>query len=155
VAFLVDTNVLLRIAQWSHPMHSDARKAVQTLLRRKEAVHIVPQVVFEFWVVATRPVANNGLGLSPKKTKRTIEKGQSFFGLLPDTGSIYGEWLRLVDVYSVCGVNAHDARLVAAMNVHRLTHILTFNTEDFKRFHGKEITVVSPSEILRPAKAAN
>jgi len=134
-------------------MHSEARKAVQTLLRKKEVLHIVPQIVFEFWVVATRPAVNNGLGLTPKKTKRTIEKGQSFFHLLPDTEAIYREWLRLVETYSVCGVNAHDARLVAAMKVHRVTHVLTFNGDDFKRFHGKEITVVSPAEILQPSKA--
>ncbi len=43
------------------------------------------------------------------------------------------------------GVNVHDARLVAAMLVHGLTHILTFNTPDFRRF--SQITVVHPSEI--------
>ena len=149
MAYLVDTNILLRIAQPSHVMHSEARKAVQALLRRKEVLHIVPQVIFEFWVVATRPALNNGLGLSPKKTKRKIEKGLSFFHLLGDTEPIYREWLRIVEAYSVCGVNAHDARLVAAMKVHRLTHILTFNGEDFKRFHGTEITAVAPLEILR------
>ena len=155
MAILVDTNILLRIAQRSHAMHSEARKAVQALLRKKEVLHIVPQVVFEFWVVATRPALNNGLGLSPKKAKRIIEKGQNFFALLPETEQIYAEWLRLVETYSVCGVNAHDARLVAAMKVHGIRSILTFNRDDFKRFDGKEITVVLPSEIVRSAKAAS
>lgn len=136
-------------------MHSEARKAVQALLRKKEVLHIVPQVVFEFWVVATRPASSNGLGLTPKKTKRTIEKGKSFFSMLPDTERIYAEWLRLVEAYSVCGVNAHDARLVAAMKMHGISEILTFNREDFKRFEGKEITVVSPAEILSSTKTAS
>jgi predicted nucleic acid-binding protein len=155
VAYLVDTNILLRIAQPSHAMHPEARKAVQALLRKKEVLHIVPQIVFEFWVVATRPTANNGLGLTPKKTKRTIEKGQSFFHMLPDTEPKYREWLRLVEGYSVSGANAHDARLVAAVKVHAVTHVLTFNGADFKRFDGKEISVVSPAEILRRSKAPN
>ena len=43
------------------------------------------------------------------------------------------------------GKQAHDARLVAAMIAHRLTHLLTFNTDDFKRF--SEITVVAPRSI--------
>jgi len=50
----------------------------------------------------------------------------------------------LVIAHAVMGVNVHDARLVAAMLVHGLTHILTFNTADFRRF--SQITVVHPSE---------
>lgn len=34
------------------------------------------------------------------------------------------------------GKNAHDARLVAAMVRHGLTHILTFNAQDFSRYRG-------------------
>ncbi|MEI6442036.1 MAG: hypothetical protein WCO29_02610 [Nostocales cyanobacterium ELA583] len=32
------------------------------------------------------------------------------------------------------GVNVHDARLVAVILAHGLTHILTFNISDFKRY---------------------
>ena len=31
------------------------------------------------------------------------------------------------------------------MNTHRITHLLTFNTDDFKRYDG--ITVVNPSSV--------
>jgi len=31
------------------------------------------------------------------------------------------------------------------MNVHKVTHLLTFNTADFKRYDG--ISVVSPSSV--------
>lgn len=44
------------------------------------------------------------------------------------------------------GVNVHDARLVAAMLVHGLTHILTFNISDFARY--SEITAVHPTTII-------
>lgn len=149
MAYLLDTNILLRIAQPSHTMHLEARKCVQALLRRKEALHIVPQVIFEFWVVASRPIANNGLGLSLDHVKRKIAKAESFFRLALDTPVIYREWLRVVDSYSVSGTPAHDARLVAAMKVHGISHIITFNIDDFKRYHGTEITVVTPAEILK------
>lgn len=43
------------------------------------------------------------------------------------------------------GVNVHDARLVAAMLSHKLTHILTFNAKDFRRY--SEIEVVTPMEL--------
>jgi predicted nucleic acid-binding protein len=46
----------------------------------------------------------------------------------------------------VKGKNAHDARLVAAMQRHGLTRLLTFNKPDFMRFPG--INVYSPAEVL-------
>ena len=39
-----------------------------------------------------------------------------------------------------------DAKLVAAMLVHGLTHILTFDISDFARY--SEITAVNPREIV-------
>lgn len=38
--------------------------------------------------------------------------------------------------HSVLGVQVHDARLAAAMYVHRVNHILTLNVSDFSRFSG-------------------
>jgi predicted nucleic acid-binding protein len=43
------------------------------------------------------------------------------------------------------GKQVHDARLVAAMNVYGIKHLLTYNKNHFKRFAG--ITVLSPSEV--------
>lgn len=63
-----------------------------------------------------------------------------------DTESIYQQWERLVVAYQVKGVNVHDARLVAAMLVHGLTYILTFNTKDFNRYK-TEITPVHPDAV--------
>ena len=153
--YLLDTNVLLRIAQHGHPMNREARDCVRSLLRRKETVQIVAQVMYEFWVVATRPVANNGLGMTPETVRRKLEKAESFFELLPDTAAIYREWLRLVRTYSVAGVGAHDARIVAAMKAHTVTHLITFNADDFKRFNKTEITVVTPAGVLSAAATSS
>lgn len=147
--YLLDTNVLLRIAQPGHPSHQEARSCVRTLFRRKESVFLVPQIFFEFWVVATRPVDKNGLGLSIENVRRKIEKAESIFGLRVDTPSIYQEWLRLVEAHHVVGVAAHDARIVAAMKTHGLTHLVTFNVSDFKRYDASEITVLSPLDVLQ------
>jgi len=130
-------------------MHQEARASVRTLLRRKESISIVPQVLFEFWVVATRPIDHNGLGLSVDSVKRKVEKAESFFSLRLDTPTVYREWLRIVETYRVSGVNAHDARIVAAMKVHGLTHLVSFNISDFKRYDPAEITVLSPAQLLR------
>jgi len=51
--------------------------------------------------------------------------------VLSEPHDVYREWKRLVLAYSVTGVKAHDARIVAAINVYSIPRILTFNTGDF------------------------
>jgi predicted nucleic acid-binding protein len=145
---LLDTNILLRLAQATHPMHATAQAAVSLLQGAGQTLHAVPQNVYEFWVVATRPVAANGLGLSTAEALAEVTRLTALFPLVPDTPAVYPEWLRLVGTYSVSGKNAHDARLVAAMAVHGVTHLLTFNTADFVRFPG--ITVLDPAAVTAP-----
>ena len=105
----------------------------------------MPQNLIEFWNVCTRPLDKNGLGYSLTETQAEIKKIKFFFPLLSDSPAIYPEWERLVSIYQVKGVNVHDARLVAAMLVHKLTHILTFNSDDFRRY--SEIIVVNPKQL--------
>jgi hypothetical protein len=47
----------------------------------------------------------------------------------------------------ILGKNAHDARLVAAMLVHGIPQILTFNNQHFQRFPG--IVVLSPQDVIQ------
>ncbi|MDQ3652607.1 MAG: hypothetical protein M3458_20490 [Acidobacteriota bacterium] len=70
MSYLVDTNVLLRYAQKSHTMRPDARRALLTLRKQAEELCIIPQNIIEFWAVATRPLANNGLGLTVDEAAR-------------------------------------------------------------------------------------
>src|ERR1039458_708473 len=60
------------------------------------------------------------------------------FPLLPDTPAIFSVWESLVIQYRVSGKPAHDARLVAAIQVHGLTAILTFDRTGFSRYAGIE-----------------
>lgn len=143
--YLVDTNVLLRSVDLSHPMNQDAANAISTLRSRGEKLHIVPQNLIEFWNVYTRPTERNGLGRSVAETQAEVNRLKALFPLLLDSEAIYKEWESLVFTYKIQGVNVHDARLVAAMLVHGLTHILTFNISDFARY--SEITAVNPSTV--------
>jgi predicted nucleic acid-binding protein len=143
--YLVDTNVLLRSIQQADPMHADARRAASTLTRQDQQLSIVAQNLIEFWAVATRPAVNNGLALSIDDTAQHVAIFKRIFTLLPDTPEILPEWERLVDRHKVIGRQVHDARLVAAMKVHSITHLLTFNTDDFKRYN--EITAINPQNI--------
>jgi len=50
---LVDTNILLRLAQPTHPQYAEAADAVRVLIGRTDELILVPQSFYEFWVVAT------------------------------------------------------------------------------------------------------
>ena len=143
--YLVDTNILLRSCQQDHPMYPIAVGAVETLLEQGENLYTAPQNIVEFWNVCTRPLDKNGLGMKPQEADFEIERFTALLPLISDVPEIHQKWHQLVRNYNVKGVNVHDTRLVAVCMVHRLTHILTFNVRDFKRY--QEITVVHPDTV--------
>lgn len=146
--YLVDTNLLVRISNNQDPQHLTAMAAIEHLHAANATVFLVPQVVYEFWVVATRPLSGNGLGESPAKVDAILRKWCSLFTLRKNETGVYARWRDLVRKYSISGKTAHDARLVAAMLRHKIDRLLTFNESDFKRF--SEITVVKPQSLGTP-----
>ncbi len=142
---LLDTNVLLRLDDTAHRQHPAALAAVEQLLASGHEPLLVPQVVYEFWVVATRPLDVNGLGLTTKKTAEILADWLGMFRLLLDERGVFGNWQQLVVRHDVKGKQAHDARLVAAMDRHGVTQLMTFNTADFERF--SHITPLSPVSV--------
>lgn len=143
--YLVDTNVLLRSTEPAHSLYQDSVFAISKLQSQGDKLHIFPQNVYEFWNVNTRPASKNGLGKTPTETEREVQRLEILFPVLPDGLAVLAAWRNLVITHSVLGVQVHDARLVAAMQIHGLTHILTFNDTDFLRYPG--ITVVNPSRV--------
>lgn len=148
MSHLVDTNILTRLAEPGHPMHPPARDAVKLLAARGRKLHIVPQNLYEFWVVCTRPVAVNGMGRTAAEAVAELANLRALFLWLDETPAVFTAWEQLVATTPVVGKNAHDARLVAAMKVHGLTHLLTFNAQDFRQYPG--ITAVTPADVLAP-----
>ena len=147
MAYLLDTNILLRTISPNDPMHIETIAAIDILNASREQVVIAPQNLIELWNVCTRPTEKNGLGFTPERTKAEVDRLKRLFIFIPDTPAIFPEWERLVTTYEVKGTKVHDTRLVAFMLVHRLSQILTFNVKDFRRF-SPEITPVSPKEIV-------
>ena len=145
MGYLIDTNILLRSCQKDHAMHASAVDAVETLLARGEKLYIAPQNIIEFWNVATRLIDKNGLGMSIQKTAYEAARFEKLLSVKLDLPIVHQQWLDLVTRYEVKGAKVHDARLVAVAIVHGLTHVLTFNDKDFRRF--QEITVVHPDEV--------
>jgi hypothetical protein len=84
----------------------------------------------------THPLERNGFGLTVADAEREVRAIETGMIFLPDSDAVYREWRRIVVQHSVLGVQVHDARLAAAMYVHRVSHILTLNVTDFSRFSG-------------------
>ena len=143
--YALDTNVLARSIESDHPQNAESLAAITALLQRAHEVYVLPQNLIEFWVISTRPKKDNGLGLSPAEAEAYLAKFESLFLLPADHKAVYGTWRRLVTEHEVSGKNAHDARIAAALMVHKITHLVTFNTSDFKRF--TEITALPPSKV--------
>ena len=81
------------------------------------------------------------MGLTVESAAGEVDKLERIFSLLPDRPEIYQTWKHLVRQHRVVGSKVHDARLVAAMQVHGIERLLTFNADDFARF---PIVVVHP-----------
>lgn len=142
---LADTNILVRLVKRNDPEVSLVRGALRALLVQSARLCYTPQTMAEFWHVATRPPERNGYGLTPLEADRRARRIERAFMLLPDGEAVYCEWRRLIVAHAVSGVKVYDARLVAVMKVHAVTHLLTLNDRDFARYAG--ITVVHPSQV--------
>ena len=142
---LVDTNVILRSIQKSHPSCRTARRALVAMYRRGDELFLATQNVAKFWNVCTRPVDVNGLGLSIAGADRYTAQLERFFGILPDSMRAFQLWRKLVVDHAVMGVKVHDARLAAIMGTSGVPRIVTFNISDFARFSG--IEAVHPEDI--------
>jgi len=90
-------------------------------------------------------VDRNGYGLSPQETDRLAKFFEEKLRLLPDSLTVHEEWRKLLVTHGVSGVQVHDARLVAAMRVHGVKRILTFNDKDFARY--PDIEAVHPRSV--------
>ena len=146
---LIDTCVLTRLADSASLEFPVARKAYAQLLHH-EPMCIVPQNIYEFWAVATRArgtIASggqNGLGMEPESAIWWIRHFQRTCHVLPDRIDALKTWEAMVVQYRVKGFQAHDLKFVAAMQVHGVSRILTFNLKHFKNY---PITVVDPASL--------
>jgi len=145
VPYLLDSNILIRVAHRSDPLHGVVRAALRTLWQRGESLYYVSQNLVEFWNVSTRPpTARGGLGLSVEETDRRARLIERIYTLVPDSPAVHAEWRRLIVAHGVSGVQVHDARLAAFMHVNGIPNLLTTNTVDFSRYG---ISAVHPADV--------
>lgn len=147
MSHLVDTSLLVRQADLRSVTRPTALKALGSLIRQGEYLPVLEQNLIEFWAVATRPHTANGLGFTVAQADDERRRLESIFTLLPTPPGLYQRWAWLVNQNGVSGKPTHDARIVAAMLEHSLTHILTFNVRDFQRYAPLGIVAVDPATV--------
>jgi predicted nucleic acid-binding protein len=145
VSYLIDTNVLLRLSEVGTPASQQILDVLAYLRQKDEELYITPQNLIEFWCSATRPADWNGLGWNIKQAIEALNKWEVLFRVAPDAPTLYTEWRRIVTSCHVSGIQVYDARLVAVMRVHDITHILTLDA-GFNRYSW--VTVINPFEVL-------
>ena len=145
MSVLIDTNVLVRRVEPVHPHHAAAIIAVDRLLLASEPVYVTLQNLTEAWRAMTGPKGANGLGFEIAVAQAELGRIERLFALLDeDVPAITAEWKRLVLRHQVIGLQVYDARLAAAMIVHSIDRILTFNAADFTRYG---VTVLDPAAV--------
>lgn len=142
---LADTNILLRPVEPSGPEHPVVIAAIQNLSAKGTTFVIAAQVLFEFWVVATRLVTANGFGWEPSVVATAVGQLRQRFSILSEGSDLFGRWLNLVEANRVRGKAAHDARLAVVAISNGVDQIRTLNVSDFARFQG--VKAVHPSAV--------
>lgn len=104
MSYLLDTGVLLRLVDQHDDQHELVRRAVRALIALQEELLIASQNIAEFLNVATRPAANNGLAMTSDQAVELYHREiESICSVVIEGASTHGEFLRLVDQYSVVG----------------------------------------------------
>ena len=143
--YLLDTNILLRSRDIASSDYNLVDRTIRYLISNNHQCLITSQVLIEFWVVATRPIAVNGLGWTPEETERAVQMLINQFSLLEETPDIFRIWLSLATTCKISGKRTHDLRIQAVALAHNISHILTLNPKDFVEVEG--ITIVHPNSI--------
>src|SRR5690348_1059945 len=115
---LLDTNILLRSSQPASPDHSHALAAVANLLKADRELCISSQTIYEFLAVATRPIAENGLGMRHAHADAQLATLLGGINVHYDSQAVALKARQWIVDHRVTGKKVHDARLAAVMNVH-------------------------------------
>jgi len=147
---VVDTDVLLRaFDRSSHEQQRLIFQSLRKLWSENNELVTTAQNVAEFWNVSTRPAsARGGYGLPISIVEQRVQLIERLGAVLPFSLRAYQEWRRLSVAHQITGVSVHDARIVASMWDANISHILTMNDADFRRYPG--LTVLTPTSITQP-----
>ncbi len=144
-SLFVDTNVLLTATDESRLLHSEALNLLSGITNRNKRLAANGQVIREYLVVATRPIENNGLGLSVSDAEANVTEFLRHLNLYDETQEVSRRLRQLATTHNLSGKRLHDANIVATMTVHGIHTLLTQNGADFAPFN--EIAIVAIPDV--------
>ena len=141
---MVDTNVLLAATNTARSDHEASRRFFSRA--PGEGIHLATcgQILREYLVVATRPVAVNGLGLSIADALKNLTWFRKRLVYFEEPEAVHLALVALVESAGITGKRVHDANIVAVMQLFGIRYLVTNNPEDFSSLTG--IAVVVPEE---------
>src|SRR4051812_32209443 len=100
--YLIDTGILLRLVDKRDRQHPLVQTAFETLGNQGDALYITTQNIAEFWNVATRPIANNGMNLPPVVASQLFQDTiEPICTVLTEPHTLQTEFRRLLLTYNV------------------------------------------------------
>jgi len=140
---VVDTNVLVYATVDAAPLCDESRLWMAALQRQNVELCVTPQICREYLVVLTGdPVFDRDF--TPAEALDVLAQLRNSLRLLFPSPEALDELFRLVRQYEVAGKRIHDANIVAVMNTKEISHLATYNRQDFAQFD--EVTLLSPPE---------
>ncbi len=140
---LVDTNILLEATDRGRRFHKQALSVFQQSADLGVDLHLGTQVVREYLVVCTRPVENNGLGMTLLEAVENIGRFRSRSTLIAETLRAGELFLNLATRFGIRGKRLHDLQLLATALAGGLDVVLTANEPDFPEVVGIRIVALS------------
>jgi predicted nucleic acid-binding protein len=138
----VDTNILVYAAQTGSTHSAAALALLGRMEANQVALWISGQVLREYLAVVTRSP-----GRLPALPMAAALERVRFFSqrlwIAEDGPAIRSRLLMLMATCPTAGKQVHDANIVATMLANGVTHLLTNNAADFRRF-GTLITTETP-----------
>ena len=136
----LDTNVLIRARFEAAPRHILARQRIQEAGDRGEALRISRQVLREYLATVTRPQSWS-VPVTTDAALAHVAALEAAFEILEDGPRVTQMLKRLCREVSVAGRQVHDANIAATMLAYGERRLLTFNTQDFRRY-GRRIELI-------------
>jgi predicted nucleic acid-binding protein len=144
---LLDTNILLEATDEGRNKHHQAVQLFQEAHAMGIDLFLATQNLREYLVVATRPVANNGLGMTITDALENIAQFRSRTSLIAESISAAECFLRWANQYQFHGKKLHDLQLLATAFRGGIHAVVTLNSKDFPVID--QIAVIQLEEIER------
>lgn len=131
---MLDTNILLTATDAGRSAHERALEVINDWPAQGTTLYTSGQIIREYLSIATRPAAQNGLGLTVPDALDNARAFHARMLLLPEDTKVANRLAELLEETKSGGKQVHDANVVATMLVHGVDTVVTLNTGDFARF---------------------